>query len=202
MRHSDSENGFSLLELTVALGVLTVVMGAAVMLLNNFQNASRASEIYAEAERNGRFAVSRLNEIIRSAGCNPTSLTSVNTAAFLNFPNGNGSSSVRLLSDLDGDGLFVSSVSSSTDVIVTSEDVTLQLTGNSLQLIDNTPPPVGVTRSPVTIADDVKSITFTDPDGTAHSVVVDLVAMPTGIRAGDANYIEIEFKSTIRLRNR
>src|SRR5215470_7765038 len=141
MRQSDSESGFSLLELTVALGVLTVVMGAAVMLLNNFQKASRASEIYAEAERNGRFAVSRLNEIIRSAGCNPTSLTSVNNSAFLTFPS--GSSSVRLLSDLDGDGAFNSSVSSNSDVIVTSEDVTLQLSGNSLQLVDNTPAPAG-----------------------------------------------------------
>jgi len=202
MRQTDSESGFSLLELTVALGVLTVVMGAAVMLLNNFQKASRASEIYAEAERNGRFAVSRLNEIIRSAGCNPTSLTSVNNTAFLTFPGGSGGSSVRLLSDLDGDGVFNSSVSSNSDVIVTSEDVTLQLNGNSLQLVDNTPAPAGTTRSPITIADDIRSVSFTDPDGTAHSVVVDIVAMPTGIRTGDANYIEIEFKSNIRLRNR
>src|SRR5215471_13255576 len=141
MRQTDSESGFSLLELTVALGVLTVVMGAAVMLLNNFQKASRASEVYAEAERNGRFAISRLDEIIRSAGCNPTSLTSVNNATFLSFPNGNGGSSIQLKSDLDGDGLFNSRVTSNSDVIVTSENVTLQLSGNSLQLTDNTVSP-------------------------------------------------------------
>src|SRR5215470_5602272 len=112
MRQCDHESGFSLLELTVAMGVLTVVMGAAVMLLNNFQTASRTAEIYAEAERNGRFANSRLAEIIRSAGCNPSSLTSVNNATFITFPGGNGGSSIELKSDLDGDGLFVTHVSS------------------------------------------------------------------------------------------
>lgn len=198
--HRDSESGFSLLELTVAMGVLTVVMGAAVMLLNYFQKAARASESYAEAERNARFTISRLNEIIRSAGCNPTSITSVNNAAFLTFPNGNGGSSLELKSDLDGDGQFVTHVSSNSDVIVTSEDVTLQLNSaaSALELVDNTV--TGAT--PVTVADDIRSVTFTDPDGTGRSVVVDLVAMPTGVRSGDANYIEVHFRSNIRLRNR
>ena len=126
------------------------------------------------------------------------SYAAVNNATFLTFPAGNGGSSIELKSDLDGAGLFITTVASTADVIVTSEDVTLQLNANSLQLTDNTV--AGAT--PVTIADDVRSVTFTDPDGTAHSVLVDLVAMPTGIRAGDPNYIEVEFKSNIRLRNR
>jgi len=198
MREEDSESGFSLLEVTVALGVLTIVLGAAVAILNGFQRSSRADEIYAEAARNGRFAISRISEIIRSAGCNPTSLTSVNSATFVSFPNGSGGPSIQLKSDLDGDGRFTSSVSSNSDVIVTSEDVTLQLSGNSLQLTDNTV--IGAT--PVTIAEDIRSVTFTDPDGTGRSIVANLTAMPTGVRWGDPNYIEVQFTSTIRLRNR
>src|SRR5258708_7411172 len=118
MRQADSESGFSLIELTVGLGILLIVMSAAVGLLNSFQKIARADQIYAEAERNSRFAVARLNEIIRSAGCNPTSITSVNAATFLSFPSGNGGSSVRLKSDLDGDGQFLTTVSSNSDVIV------------------------------------------------------------------------------------
>jgi prepilin-type N-terminal cleavage/methylation domain-containing protein len=198
MTKTDSESGFSLLELTVALGVMTIVMGAAVALLNGFQKVSRADEIYAEAARNGRFAVGRISEIVRSAGCNPTSLTSVNNATFVTFPNTNGGSSIELKSDLDGDGQFLTSVSSNSDVIVTSEDVTLALNGSSLQLTDNTV--VGAT--PVTVAEDIRSVTFTDPDGSAKSIVVNLTAMPTGVRWGDPNYIEVQFATTIRLRNR
>jgi len=198
MRQANSEGGFSLIELTVALGVLTILLGIAVGLLNAFQKSTRSDEIYAEAARNGRFAIARIDEIVRSAGCNPTSLTTVNNATFLTFPNGNGGSSLQLKSDLDGDGLFNSRITSNSDVIVTSENVSLQLNGNSLQLTDNTVTPA----SSVTIAEDIRSVTFTDPDGSGHSVVANLTAMPTGVRWGDPNYIEVQLTSTIRLRNR
>jgi type II secretory pathway pseudopilin PulG len=198
MRQASSESGFSLVEITVALGVLTLLMGVAVALLNGFQRNARSDEIYAEAARNGRFAIARINEIVRSAGCNPTSLTSVNNATFVSYPNGNGGSSIQLKSDLDGDGLFNSRVTSNSDVIVTSENVTLSLSGNSLQLTDNTVSPA----TSLTIAEDIRSVSFTDPDGTGHSVVANLTAMPTGVRWGDPNYIEVQFTSNIRLRNR
>lgn len=198
MRNSNSQAGFSLLELTTALGMLTVVMGVAVSLLNGFQSTYRADETTAEAQRNGRFAIARLEEIVRSAGCNPTSNNTVNAAAFLTFPNGNGSSAIRLKSDLDGDGLFTTTISSNSDVLVTSEDVTIQLNGTSLQMTDNTT----AGSSPTTIADDIKSVTFTDPDGSARSVVIDLIAMPSGVRAGDPHYSQTEFVAKVRLRNR
>jgi hypothetical protein len=103
-----------------------------------------------------------------------------------------------LKSDLDGDGLFLTHISSNSDVIVTSEDVTLALNGNSLQLTDNTV----AGSAPVTIADAIRSVTFTDPDGTGRSILVNLTAMPSGVSWGDPNYIEVQFNSTIRLRNR
>jgi hypothetical protein len=83
-------------------------------------------------------------------------------------------------------------------VIVTSENVTLQLNGNSLQLTDNTVTPA----TGLTIAEDIRSVTFTDPDGTGRSVVANLTAMPTGVRWGDQNYVEVQLTSNIRLRNR
>lgn len=198
MERESEQTGFSLLELVIAMGLLTIVMGIAVSLLSRFQIAYKADEATAEAQRNGRFAIGRLEEIVRSAGCNPTSNTTVNSATFLIFPSGNGSSSVRLKSDLDGDGKFLTTVSSNSDVLVTSEDVTLQLSGSSLQMTDNTV----IGSTPTTIADDIRKVTFTDPDGTAHSVVIDLIAMPSGVRLGDPNYVETEFVSTVKLRNR
>ena len=72
------DDGFSLLEVTVGLAVLTVIMGLAFTLLNNFQLSYQREEAYADAARNARFAVSRLEEIVRSAGTNPTGKTAVN----------------------------------------------------------------------------------------------------------------------------
>lgn len=201
MEPTRSDSGFSLVELTIALGVLMAVLGITLGLLNSFQFQYKADEAGADAQRNARFAISRLEEIIRGAGSNPTSNTTVNAAQFLIFPGGSGTSSIQLKSDLDGDGQFVTSLSSVSDVIVTSENVTLQLNGSSIEMVDNT---VASTdpHYKVTIANDIKSVTFTDPTGTAQTVVVDLVAVPSGVSPGDRRYSEVEYTSTIRLRNR
>ena len=66
-----NQKGFSLTEVTIALGVMTVILGVAFTLLSRFQASYRYEEGYVDAARNGRFAITRLNEIIRSAGTNP-----------------------------------------------------------------------------------------------------------------------------------
>src|SRR6476620_3420013 len=99
------EEGFSLIEVTIGLLVLTVVMGLAFTLLNNFQLAYQREEAYADAARNARFAVSRLEEIVRSAGTNPTGKTAVNWLTFVDFGGGNSGSSLHLKSDLNGNGV-------------------------------------------------------------------------------------------------
>ena len=201
MKQVEGQNGFSLLEVTVALAVMTIVMGIAFSLLNGFQQTYRYEESYADAQRNGRFAIARLNEIIRSAGNWPGGTTAVNGASFVEFLN--SGTAIRLKSDLNGDRLFTTSVSSNSDVIITSEDVTIRLNGNAIEMVDNTgtaPPD----RRVLTIADNIRSVTFSDPDvsNSRREVVVDMVAVPSGIATNDPRFREVHYVSNIRLRNR
>jgi prepilin-type N-terminal cleavage/methylation domain-containing protein len=210
MKPAKDESGFSLLELTVVLMVLTVVMGTAFSLLNRFQSSYRYEEAYADAQRNARFAMARLNEIIRSAGTNPTANSSVNPTNFVELlapttTSGTAvsSSSIQLRSDLNGDALNNTTISSTADVIVTSENVTLWLDQANRRIImdDNTVSPA----VSIPIADNIRSVTFTDPNGTSNTnkaIQVTLVAVPSGIADGDPRYREVSYTTTIRLRNR
>jgi len=204
------ESGFSLMELVMSLLVLTVVMGIAFSLLNRFQQSYGYEESYADAQRNARFAVARLNEIIRSAGTNPTANTTVNPTNFVSLLSPTtvsgtaiSSSSIQLRSDLNGDTLNTTTVSSNSDVIVTSENVTLWLDAANSRIVmdDNT---VGGSTN-VTIAENIRSVIFTDPNGatnTNKAIQVRLIAIPSGIAAGDPRYREVSYNATIRLRNR
>src|SRR6266496_185567 len=176
MKLTSAEKGFSLIEVTIGLGVMTTIMGIAFMLLNGFQLSYQREEAYADAARNARFAVSRLEEIIRSAGTNPTGKTVVNWLTFVDFGGGNSSSSLHLISDLDGDGFTTSTIVADSNVIITSENVTLSLATatNTIVMVDNNQP-VGSTRRTVPIAENIRSLTFTDPDGSRREVDVDLV---------------------------
>lgn len=206
----ERQNGFSLMEVTVALLVMTVVTGIAFGLLNRFQQTYRFEEAYADAQRNARFAMARLNEIIRSSGTNPTSTTTVNPTNFAvllapTTASGNQvtSSSLQLRSDLDGDTQNTTTVSSNSDVIVTSENVTLRLDENNRRIVmdDNTSSPI---RS-VSLADNIISVKFTDPNGATYTnkaIQVELIAVPSGIEKGDPRYREVSYTAIIRLRNR
>jgi type II secretory pathway component PulJ len=208
-RERKNEGGFSLLEVTIALLVLTTVVGIAFSLLTRFQQSYRYEEAYADAQRNARFAMARLNEVIRSAGTNPTATTSVNQTDFavlLPPTSASGtavsSASIQLKSDLNGDTQNTSSLAVG-DVIVTSENVTLQLDQNTSQIVmvDNTPAGNGA----IPIADNIRAITFTDLDGasrTNKAIQIRLVAVPSGIPTGDPRFREVSYTSIIRLRNR
>jgi len=205
MKLTSSEKGFSLIEVTIGLGVMTTIMGIAFMLLNGFQLSYQREEAYADAARNARFAVSRLEEIVRSAGTNPTGKTVVNWLTFVDFGgvNLNSSSSLHLISDLDGDGLTTSTILADSNVIITSEDVTLNLNTatNTIVMVDNNQA-VTSTRRTVPIAENIRSLTFTDPDGSRREVDVDLVAVPSGVSTTDKRYREVHYTANIRLRNR
>jgi len=203
MSLKNREHGFSLIEVTIALGVMTTVMGVAFMLLNGFQQTYQREEAYADAARNARFAVARLEEIVRSAGTNPTGKTAVNWLTFVDFGGGNTGSSLHLISDLNGDGLTTSTIASDADVIITSENVTLQLdtTTNTVVMVDNNQA-LNSTRRTVPLAENIRSLTFTDPDASRRQVDVDLIAVPSGVLASDKRYREVHYTTTIRLRNR
>ena len=205
MKLNSNEQGFSLIEVTIGLGVMTTVMGIAFMLLNGFQLSYQREEAYADAARNARFAVSRLEEIIRSAGTNPTGKTAVNWLTFVDFGGVtvNSSSSLHLISDLNGDGATSSTIAANSDVIITSENVmlTLDTATNTIVMVDNNQP-IDSTRRTVPIAENIRSLTFTDPDGSRREVDVDLRAVPSGVSTSDIRYREVHFTANIRLRNR
>jgi prepilin-type N-terminal cleavage/methylation domain-containing protein len=204
------ESGFSLMELVISLMVLTVVMGIAFSLLTRFQQTYRYEEAYADAQRNARFAVARLNEIIRSAGTNPTANTTVNPTNFVSLlapttASGTAisSSSIQLRSDLNGDTFNNTTISSNSDVIVTSENLTLRLDAANSRIVMDDNTAGGSTN--VTIAENIRRVTFTDPNGASNTnkaIQVQLVAIPSGIAAGDPRYREVSYSATIRLRNR
>jgi Tfp pilus assembly protein PilW len=203
MKSTGNEEGFSLMEVAIALGVMTIVMGVAFVLLNGYQRTYQREEAYADAARNARFAISRLEEIVRSAGTNPTGKTAVNWLTFVDFGGGNSSSSLHLISDLNGNGLTNDTITSNSDVIITSENVTLQLnTGtNTIVMVDNNQP-IDSTRRTVPIAENIRTLTFSDPDGFRRQVNVDLRAVPSGIPTFDPRYREVRLTANIRLRNR
>ena len=203
MKLTSSEEGFSLIEVTIGLAVMTTIMGMAFMLLNNFQLAYQREDAYADAARNARFAVSRLEEIVRSAGTNPTGKTAVNWLSFVDFGGGNSNSSLGLISDLNGDAATTSTIAADSDVIITSENVTLRLDSNTntIVMVDNNLA-VDSTRRTVPIAENIRSLTFTDPDGSRRQVDVDLYAVPSGVPISDKRYREVHFTANIRLRNR
>jgi len=191
------------MEVAIALAVMTIVMGVAFLLLNGYQQTYQREEAYADAARNARFAISRLEEIVRSAGTNPTGKTAVNWLTFVDFGGGNSGSSLHLISDLNGDGATTSTIASNSDVIITSENVTLQLNtaSNTIVMVDNNQP-IDSTRRTVPIAENIKSLTFTDPDGFRRQVDVDLRATPSGASISDPRYREVHLTANIRLRNR
>jgi prepilin-type N-terminal cleavage/methylation domain-containing protein len=207
MKLGKSEQGFSLIEVTVALGVMTVIVGIVFTLFNRVQQTYRYEEAYADAARNGRFAVSRLEEIIRSAGTNPTGRTSVNWLTFVDFGGGDSSSSLHLKSDLNGDGATTSTLTSDADVIIASEDVVLQLntTAKTIEMVDNNGALVSGQHPAVPIAENIQSLTFSDPDTVNHSrkeVDITLTAIPAGIATSDTLFRQVTFTAIIRLRNR
>lgn len=210
MRKANGQRGFSLIEVSMSMAMMTIVMGGAFTILNRFQSNYRYEEAYADAQRNARFAVSRLNEIIRTAGTNPTGDMLVNNWRFVEFgsagvfPTGTGTlnqgDSIHLRSDLNGDKQSNATVSSNSDVIVTSEDVTVRLDAANRRIImvDNTPAGNGT----IPIADSISSLTFRDPDGSRRYVEIQLTAIPAGISSGDPRYREVRYTTTVRLRNR
>jgi prepilin-type N-terminal cleavage/methylation domain-containing protein len=203
MKQQSKQSGFSLIEVTVALAVLTVLMSLAFNLLNRFQVSYQVEQGYVDAARNARFAIVRMEEIIRSAGTNPTGRSAVNWLSFVDFGGGNSGSTLHLLSDLNGDGATASTLTSGGDVIIVSENVTLQLdtNTNTILMIDNNQPS-GSPQRTVPIAENIRSLSFSDPDGSRREVVMDLVAVPSGIPTGDRRYREVHFSSIVRLRNR
>ncbi len=216
-----AEKGFSLLELVVALGVMSIIMGVAFNLMTSSQSSFDRSKLMAESRENADFAVSRITELIRGAGANPEGSSTINALNFISNKETETSTPdptvVRILSDFDGDGrvdgrVDAASPADSKYYVVSSEDMTVKyfrdavttggvdIPANSVCLIDNTPgdgqgvPRVLATRIvdfSCPVGANPREVTMTLTAGSSHDVA------PT-----DPRFVSFTRVSQIRLRNR
>lgn len=211
--------GFSLLELVVVIGILTIVMGAAFQLMTTSQLGFDRNVTFAEAHENADFAVMRVTELVRSAGSNPAGLSTINTLNFISNKETDTSTPdphvVRIRSDLNCDRDVNDRADSSDPAqyyMLGSEDVTIKffpdaatvggvdIPAQTLCLVDNTPGPgQGV---PHVVAQNI--VDFSCPVGAdPREVTLTVTAGPSRpMSTGDARYVSFTRVTQIRLRNR
>ena len=197
-----SQAGFSLLELLLVVGMITVTMGATMSLLVSSQRVYSAEQATADAQENARFALSRLSEILRGAGNNPASIQTFNPLTSTSVSNngtpvapGTAGNQVRVFADYNGNGTFNDNISSS-DNIISSENVTLRLSAAGIEMVDNTP---GGVVSP--LAQDIQSLAFTEsPD--RRSITITVTARSARAIPGETGFRTTTATGRVRLRNR
>jgi prepilin-type N-terminal cleavage/methylation domain-containing protein len=210
------EAGFSLIELVIAVGILTLVMGAAFQLMANSQEGFDRNQLLAEAHQNADFAVVRVTEMVRGAGANPGGTAVVNSVnAVSNKEVGsttNDPKVLRIRSDYDGDGQTISQVTGSgaSYYILTSEDVTLKFYPNdttvgtatiparSICFIDNTQ---NADHTPVVLASHVVGVNFTVPVDPRQMTISITGGPSKNVSQNDPRYVEFTRTMQIRVRN-
>jgi prepilin-type N-terminal cleavage/methylation domain-containing protein len=218
--HSAAEHGFSLIELMIVVAILTIITGAAFALMQRTQESFDRNQLLAEAHQNADFAVVRVTELVRGAGCNPRQISAINEQNLVSNKD-YGSSTVnthllRMLADLDCDGAVISRVSSSGSqyYILSSEDVTLKyfdvqttdhsvvVPAHSLCMIDNTPGSNPDQFVPVVLASNIIGFDCTvgsDP----RTITLTVTAGPSkNVSPNDPRYVTFTRTCDIRLRNR
>jgi len=222
MNKHSNESGFSLIEFAIGVAILTIIMSAAFSLMTRGQQSFDSNQILSQSHQNAEFAVQRVSEIIRGSGCNPTQTSTVNSLQFVQ--SGATTSSIRVKSDMDGDGNFLdlvaaSSTSSAWEIdprylILSAEDVTLDyyatttsvttssgtvtVPGRCITLTDNQ----SATPTPVVIAQNILAFQAV-PSTDAREVTLSVTAGPNPpFTAADPRYRTYSTGSRIRLRNR
>lgn len=197
-----TESGFSIMELVVAVGITTLLMGSVSTLLLQSQRVYGAEQANADAQENARFAILRLSEIIRGAGNNPASIQTFNPLTSTSVTNngsqvnpGTGGNQITIFADYNGNGTFNDNITSS-DNIISSENVTLRLNGTTIEMVDNTP---GGTTS--AIVQDIESVTFTESTDR-RAVTIAVTARSARAVAGDGRFRTASLTGVVQLRNR
>lgn len=213
------ESGFSLIELVVVVGILTIIMGAAFQLMSQSQISYDRNQLLAEAHQNADFATIRIAEIIRGSGANPNSKISINGLYFIRNKQNDGdainTSIVRLQSDLDGDTFVTDRAggAGSEYFLLASEDVTLRFFENqttvggvtvppgTICMIDNT---AGTGQGvPIVLAEHIVAFNCPVTPPIPEQVTLTITAGPSkAVPASDPRYITFTRTMQVRLRNR
>lgn len=199
-----TQRGISLIQMMAATAMLVIISGGIFSSLNRAQRVFTAEQANIDAQQNARFAVFRLIEIIRGAGNNPAGITSINAVTGVKIPDGTtdargnimGGKTIQVLSDLNGNRQFTDTITGNSDVIISSENVSVTLSGDEVLLYDNNAP--GTAGVP--IAGDISALSFDfTPDQklvTIHITGKSSKALQNGL------YRESALTGKVRLRNR
>lgn len=199
-----NQQGISLIQMMAATAMLVIISGGIFSSLNRAQHIFTAEQANLDAQQNARFAVFRLIEIIRGAGSNPAGITTINAISGVQVMNGTtdaagnitGGTSIQLLSDLNGNRQFTDTITGNSDVVISSENVSITFSGHEVLLTDNN----AVGAPAVPIAEDITALSFDfSPDQklvTVHVTGKSSKSLP------DGSYRESALTGKVRLRNR
>jgi prepilin-type N-terminal cleavage/methylation domain-containing protein len=217
--HPNAEGGFSLIEIVVVVGILTIIMGAAFHLMVNSQESYDRNLILAEANQNADFATIRVAELIRGAGSNPNGTSSINSLNFITNKQNDGDEQntalVRMKADLNGNGTvtdLVDTAIGSDYFLLVAEDVTLQwfaedttvngvdVPANTICLIHNVGDDAG---TPIVLAQHIVNFSCPVNPPVPEELTVTIEAGPSRpMPVTDPRYITFTRTMQIRLRNR
>ena len=174
--------GFTLVEMLIALLILSIVSGVVYGIFASLSKSFTSQDVTAKTQQNLRIGIDFMIRDIRMAGLDPldTANAGIETALPTVF---------RFTADKNMDG----------DVDDSAEDVTYQLIGNKLQLVDD--------QGTATLNENITDFGFTyfDTDGAATMVTQNIrsvaITLTATTPAGSAKPVERTYNTLIRCRN-
>jgi prepilin-type N-terminal cleavage/methylation domain-containing protein len=174
--------GFTLIEMLIALLILSIVSGVAYGIFASLSKSFTTQDVTAKTQQNLRIGIDFMARDIRMAGLDP--LDTANAGII------NATATVfRFTADKNMDG----------DVDDSAEDVTYQLSGNKLQLIDD--------QGTATLNENITDFEFIyfDTAGAATMVKENIrsvgITLTATTPAGSAAPVERTYNTLIRCRN-
>lgn len=174
--------GFTLIEMLIALCILSIVSGVAYGIFASLSKSFTTQDVTAKTQQNLRIGIDFMTRDIRMAGLDP--LDTANAGIITATP-----TAIRFTADKNMDG----------DVDDSAEDVTYQLNGKTLQLIDD--------QGTATLNENISDFEFIyfDTDGAATTVVENVrsvgITLTATTPAGSAAPVERTYNTLIRCRN-
>ena len=174
--------GFTLIEMLIALVILSIVSGVAYGIFASLSKSFTTQDVTAKTQQNLRIGIDFMTRDIRMAGLDP--LDTANAGIITASP-----TAIRFTADKNMDG----------DVDDSAEDVTYQLNGKTLQLIDD--------QGTATLNENISDFEFIyfDTDGAATTVVENVrsvgITLTATTPAGSAAPVERTYNTLIRCRN-
>ncbi len=149
----NNEQGFTMVELVIALAISLILIGIAVKIFLVQQKAYNVQGQLSEMQQNIRAATDMIVRETKMAGYDPTG-TAFSSGVIYN------TSQLQILADLDGNGAATS----------TNEDITYSYDGTDSQIVRNTG------SGNYAVAENIEAFTFSylDANGTSTTTSADI----------------------------